>query len=80
MNINYAYDSIPYIVVNNTEEVLQKLTNITQGLFTWFVNNQMKANFGEYHLLLSTQGDANIQVSNTAINYSRSQKIIWYGA
>ena len=30
--VNYADDTIPYIVANNTAEVLQKLTNITQRL------------------------------------------------
>ena len=74
--VNYADDTTPYIVANNTAEVLDKLTNITQRLFTWFVSNQMKVNLGKCHLLLSTQGDANIQISNTTINCSRSQKLL----
>ena len=53
----------------------RQLTNITQRLFTWFANNQMKANHGKCHLLLSKQEDANIQESNTTINCSRSQKL-----
>ena len=36
--VNYADDTNPYIVANNTAEVLKKLTNITQRLFTWFAN------------------------------------------
>ena len=35
----------------------------------------MKANYGKGHLLLSTQENANIQISNTTINCSRSQKL-----
>ena len=58
--VNYTDDTTSHIVANNTAEVLEKLTNITQGLFAWFFNNQMKANLGECHLLLSTQEDANI--------------------
>ena len=72
--VNYADDSTPYIVENNVADVLEKLTNITQRLVTWFANNQMKANHGKCHLLLRTQEDANIQISNTTINFSRSQK------
>ena len=45
--VNYANDTTPYIVANNTAEVLEKLTNTTQRLFTWFGNNQMKANLGK---------------------------------
>ena len=36
----------------------------------------MKANYGKCHLLLSTQEHANIQISNTTINCSRSQKLL----
>ena len=36
----------------------------------------MKANYGKCHLLLSTQENANIQISNTTINCSRSQKLL----
>ena len=74
--VNYADDTTPYIVANNRAEVLEKLTNITQRFFTWFANNQMKANLGKWHLLLSTHKDANIQISNTTINCSRSQKLL----
>ena len=36
----------------------------------------MKGNHGKCQLLLSTQEDANIQIANTTINCSRSQKIL----
>ena len=73
---NYEDVTTLYIVANNTTEKLEKITNITQSLFTWFANNQMKANHGKCHLLLSTQEDANIQELNTTINCSRSQKLL----
>ena len=47
-----------------------------QRLFIWFANNQMKASLDKCHLLLSTKKDANIQILNTTINYSRSQKLL----
>ena len=64
---NYADDTTPYAVANDTIEVLENLTNITRKLFTWFANNQMKANHGKCHLFLSTQEDANIQIENSII-------------
>ena len=73
---NYADDTTPYAVANDTTEVLENLTNITRKLFTWFANNQMKANHGKCHILLSTQEDANVQIENSIINCSRSQKLL----
>ena len=78
--VNYTDDIISYIVANNIAEVLEKLTNIMQRLFTWFAKNQIKANVKKCNPLLSTQEDAkedaNIQISNTTINCSRSQKLL----
>ena len=73
---NYADYITPYVVAHGTTEVLENLTNITQKLFTWFANNHMKANLGKCHLLLSTHEDVNIQIENTTINCSRSQKLL----
>ena len=61
---------------SNREEVIENLTNVTQKLFTWFANNQMKANHDKCHLLLSTQEEANIQIANTTIKCSQSEKIL----
>ena len=75
MYVNYADDTTPYIVANNTTDVLE--TQISRrGSLLWVANNQMKASHGKCHLLLSTQEDANIQMSNTTRNCSRSQKLL----
>ena len=62
---NYADDKTPYVVANNTAEVIENPAIITQKLCAWFANNQMKVNHDKYHLLLSTQDKANIQIANT---------------
>ena len=33
---SYAYDTTPYVIGNNAEEVVSELKAITQKLFTWF--------------------------------------------
>ena len=71
---NYADDTTPYVVANNTEEVIENLINGTQKLFTWFANNQMKANHDKCHVLLSTPEESNIQIANTTIKCSQSEK------
>ena len=73
---NYADDTTPYVVANNTAEVIENLTIITQKLYTWFANNQMKVNHDKCHLLLSTQEEANIQIANTTIKCSKSKKLL----
>ena len=73
---NYADDTSPYVVTNNTSEVIENLTIITQKVFTWFANNQMKVNHDKCHLLISTQEEANIQIDNTTIKYSKSKKLL----
>ena len=49
---NYADDTTPYVIGNNAEEVVSELKAITQKLFTWFAQNEMKANLNKCHLLL----------------------------
>ena len=73
---NYADDTTPYVVANNTAEVIENLTSITKKLFNWFAYNQMKANPDKCHLLVITQEEANIQITNTTIKYSKTTKIL----
>ena len=63
------------MVANNTAEVTENFTIVTQKLFTWFANNQMKVNHEKCHLLLSTQDEENIQIGNTTIKWSESKSI-----
>ena len=67
-------DTTPYIVVNNTTEVLANLSSLAQKLFAWFANNKMKPNHDKYHLLLNTQESSNIQTANFTIKSSQAKK------
>ena len=73
---NYAGDTTPYVVANNTARVIENLTIITQKLCTWFAKYQMKVNHNKCHLMLSTQEEANIQFANMAIKCSKSKKLL----
>ena len=73
---SYADETTPYVVANITAEVIENLTIVTQKLFTWFANNQMKVNHDKCHLLLSTQEEANIQIANTTIKCFKSKKLL----
>ena len=64
------------MVANNTAEVIENLAIINQKLFTWFANNQMKVSHDKCHLLLSIQEEANIQIADRAIKYSKSKILL----
>ena len=69
---NYADDTTPYSVGSTKTEVLENLSGITKKLFTWFANNQMKANDDKCHLLLSSPDDSSlIQIENSTIKCSK---------
>ena len=53
---SYAYHNIPYRTANTIDEVIQSLEHDTTILFQWFSDNQMKANIGNYHLLVNKKG------------------------
>ena len=73
---NYADDTTPYIVSDNTTEVLTNLSSFAQKLITWFANNKMKVNHDKCYLLLSTQERFNIQMANFAIKSSKAKKLL----
>ena len=62
---NYVDNTTPYMTANNTAKVIEYLTIITKKPLIWFANNQVRVNSNKCHLLLSTQEDANIQITNT---------------
>ena len=74
---NYADDTTPYSVGSTTTEVLENLSGITKKLFTWFANNQMKANDNKCHLLLSSRDDSVvIQIENSTKKCSKFKKLL----
>ena len=74
---NYADDTTLYSVSSTTIEVLENLSGITKKLFTWFANNQMKANDDKCHLLLISPDDSSIiQIKNSTIKCSKVKKIL----
>ena len=66
----YADDPTVYAFEENTEEMI-----VSQKLFTWFSDNQVKANHSKRHLLLSPE-PFSIQISGAVINSSQSEKLL----
>ena len=73
---NYADDTTSYVIGKNLDEVVSQLRDITEKLFTWFSQNEMKANLGKCHMLLSSTESLNFQISETVIHNSQSKKLL----
>ena len=64
------------MIGNNQDEVVFELTDITEKLFTWLSQNEMKANLGKRHMLLSSTELLNLKISETVIHNSQSKKLL----
>ena len=73
---NYADDTTPYVIGNNAEEVVSELKAITQKLFTWFAQNEMKANLNKCCFLLSTTDAFTFEISEAVNCNSKSKKLL----
>ena len=74
--INCADDTTPYVIGNDAEEVISELKTIAEKLFTWFTQNEMKANLDKCHLVLSTTKAFHFQISERVIHTSNSRKLL----
>ena len=74
---NYAGDTTPYYFGSTTAEVLDNLSCLTKKMFSWFANNQMKANDDKCHLILSSpEDDIAFQIENSTIKCSKVKKLL----
>ena len=73
---NYTDDITPYCSLKNFEDVITCLERTADNLFTWFNNNEMKANADKCHLLLSTKEKLKADISNYTIINSDREKLL----
>ena len=59
---NYADDNVPYVTGDGVMQVTESLKEVSDELFCWFANNQMKANPHKYHLITSSKDEVSISV------------------
>ena len=73
---SYAGYITPYVVGNNTEDVIINLQNASLTLFQWFFDNQMKANPDKCHFICSTDDKVNIIVENQKMCNISCEKLL----
>ena len=59
---NYADDSTPYTISNDTETLLDTLQKNTEILIHWFNENYMKSNNDKCHLVISSPDEISIKI------------------
>ena len=67
----------PHYFGSTTTKVLDNLSCFIKKLFSWFANNQMKANDDKCHLILSSpEDDIAFQIENSTIKCSKVKKLL----
>ena len=63
----YADDTTLFITGMSFEQIIPELESILSDISQWFMNNNLKANAGKFHLFLSPYEDQMITVENYVI-------------
>ena len=69
-------DNFPFVVKENTTNVIKALEDIGENLIKWFSDNQMKLNTEKCHVLLNSQGPKTIKIGNLCIKNSSCEKML----
>ena len=64
---DYANDTTPFITDISFEQIISELESILPDISQSFMNNNLKANAGKFHLFLSPYEDQTITVENYVI-------------
>ena len=72
----YGDDNTPFVVRENTTNVIKALEDIGENLIKWFSGNQMKLNADKGHILLNSQGPNTIKIGNLCIKNSSCEKML----
>ena len=73
---SYADDNAPYCIGKTPKEVISQLEKSSVSIFEWFENNEMKANPGKCHLLLSKNGNFEANINENKISNTKFEKLL----
>ena len=71
----YADDNTPFVVRENTTNVIKSLERYWWKSYKMFSDNQMKLNTDKCHVLLNSQGPNTIKIGNLCIKNSTCEKM-----
>ena len=73
---SYADGTTPYSCARNTQIVISELKSISSKLFHWFQYNHLKANPGNYRLLLSSKTPTDVSIGDVSIKTSTKETLL----
>ena len=73
---SYADDTTPFITGMSFEQIMPELESILSDISQWFMNNNLKANTGKFHLFLSLYEDQTIAVKNYVTKSSGGEELL----
>ena len=73
---NYAEDTTPCAYNLEHEKVIKLLDKNTNKLFDRVLDNVLKANPGECHLLINTDESVALKIKNETVTNSSNQKLL----
>ena len=72
----YADDTTSFITAISLQEVILELESTLSEISQWFMNNNLEANAGKFHLFLSPYEDQTIAVKNYVIKSSGAEELV----
>ena len=73
---SYADDSTPFIVANNTDNVIASSEQVSGALFNWLKNYRLKNNVDKCHGLVSTRKLLDVKIGDYTIDSSECEKLL----
>ena len=73
---SYADDTTPFIIGMSFGQIIPELESILSDISQWFMNDNLKANAGKFHLFLSPYEDQMITVKNYVIKSSGVEELL----
>ena len=73
---SFADDNTPYCEGKTIEEVIEKLQKTANDLFSWFSNNEMKANPEKFQFILNTNEVHKLNLNENTIRNSTLVKLL----
>ena len=73
---SYADDTTPFITGMSFGQMIPELESILSDISQWFMNNNLKANAGKFHLFPSRYEDQTITVEKSVIKSRRVEELL----
>ena len=74
--LSYADDNTPYVSGESIDDVIKSLEDEPLNSFKWFLDNQMKANSDQCHLITSKQSCMSRKIVDINIENSTCEKLL----